>query len=70
MTVQPYTTAFPVASSREELDGKLKADKDPRKLNAHWALPVYPVFKDDNSNGSDKKSVERKIAEKRPARLI
>ena len=32
------------------------------KLNARWALPIYPVFKDEKSNGSDEKSVKRKIA--------
>ena len=25
------------------------------KLNARWALPVYPVFKDQKSNGLDEK---------------
>ena len=33
-----------------------------RALNAHWALPVYPVFEDKKSKGSDEKSVKRKIA--------
>ena len=32
------------------------------ELNVHWALPVYPVFEDEKSNGSDEKSVKRKIA--------
>ena len=27
-----------------------------RALNARWALPVYPVFEDEKSNGSDQKS--------------
>ena len=25
------------------------------KLNTHWALTIYPVIKDENSNGSDEK---------------
>ena len=32
------------------------------KINARWALPVYPVFKVENSNGSDEKSVKIKNA--------
>ena len=35
------------------------------KLNAGWALPVYPVFKDEKLNGSDKTSIKRKIALKK-----
>ena len=35
------------------------------KLYARWALPVYSVFKDKKSNGSDEKSVKRKIAFKK-----
>ena len=38
------------------------------KLNARWALPVYPVFKDEKSNGSDEKSVKRKIAQQKTNR--
>ena len=38
------------------------------KLNVRWALPVYPVFKDEKSNGSDEKSVKRKIALKKTDR--
>ena len=34
------------------------------KLNARWAVPVYPVSKNEKSNGSDEKSVKRKIAKK------
>ena len=26
-----------------------------------WALPVYPVFEDENSKASDEKAVKRKI---------
>ena len=33
-----------------------------RALNARWALPVYPVFVDENSKESDEKLVKRKIA--------
>ena len=33
-----------------------------RALNAHWALPVYPIFEDEKSKASDEKSVKRKIA--------
>ena len=33
-----------------------------RALNAHWAVPVYPVFRDEKSKASDKKLVKRKIA--------
>ena len=33
-------------------------------LNALWALPAYPVFEDEKSNGSDKESVSRKIAKR------
>ena len=25
------------------------------ELDAHWALAVYPVFEDENSNGSDER---------------
>ena len=32
-----------------------------KALNARWALPVYLVFKDKKSNGSDEKFVKRKI---------
>ena len=34
------------------------------KPNPFWALPVYPVFMDQKSNGSDEKSVKWKIAQK------
>ena len=35
------------------------------------ALPVYPVFEEENSNGSDEKSViKRKIALKKTTGLI
>ena len=34
------------------------------KVDARWALPVSPVFKDEKSNGSDDKSVKRKIIKK------
>ena len=27
--------------------------KAPRELNDLWALPVYPIFKDEKSNGPD-----------------
>ena len=37
-----------------------------RARNALQAFTVYPVFEDEKSNGSDEKSVERKIALKRP----
>ena len=33
-----------------------------RALNARWALPAYPVFEDEKSNGSDDNPVKRKIA--------
>ena len=33
-----------------------------RELNALRALPVYPVFENEKSNGSNKKSVKQKIA--------
>ena len=33
-----------------------------RALNDPRALPVYPISEDKKSNGSDKKSVKRKIA--------
>ena len=36
------------------------------KLNVRWALPV---FKDEKSNGSDEKSVKRKIALKKTNRI-
>ena len=35
------------------------------KLNDRWGLPVYPVFKDENSNESDKKIGEAKNRKKR-----
>ena len=41
-----------------------------RALNARWALPFYPVFVDEKSKASDKKSAKRKIAPKRPTGLI
>ena len=40
------------------------------KPNAHWVLPVYLVFKDEKSNGSDQKSVKRILYEERPTGLI
>ena len=36
----------------------------PRHLNALQASPVYPVFEDEKSNGSDEKPVKRKNAQK------
>ena len=39
-----------------------------RALNARWPPPVYPVFEDENSNGSDEKLVKRKIAYKKTDR--
>ena len=36
-----------------------------RAINDRWALPVYIVFADEKSNGSDEKSVKRKIALKK-----
>ena len=38
---------------------ELKALTEP---NANWALPLYPVFEDENAKWSDKKSVKRQIA--------
>ena len=38
-------------------------------LNARWALPVYPVFQDEKSNGSDKnRSSEKSIKRKKTDR--
>ena len=31
------------------------------KLKAYWALPTYPIFEDEKSNGLDKKLVKQKI---------
>ena len=31
--------------------------KDQTELNAHCAMTLYPVFEDENSNGSDEKLV-------------
>ena len=39
-----------------------QSSKALRAPNARWALPVYPVFEDENSKASDEKSVKRKIA--------
>ena len=39
-----------------------------RALNARWALPVYPVFEDEKSKASDKKSVKRKMTWKKTDR--
>ena len=39
-----------------------QSGKSLRALNAHWALPVYPVFEDEKSKASDEKLVKRKIA--------
>ena len=39
-----------------------------RELNAFRSLSVYPVFEDEKSNGSDEKSVKRKIALKKTQR--
>ena len=50
---------------QSELKQSLKAL---RALNARWALPVYPVFKDEKSKASDEKSVKRKIAKKKTDR--
>ena len=36
-----------------------------RALRVRWALPVYPALEDEKSNGSDEKSVRRKIAKKK-----
>ena len=41
-----------------------------RVLNARWALPVYPVFEDKKSNGSDEISSSKKSHEKIPTGLI
>ena len=35
-----------------------------RELNVRWALPAYPNFEDEKSNGPDKKSVKQKTAVK------
>ena len=35
-----------------------------RELNAHWALPLYPVSEDEKSKGSDEKSVKRNCIKK------
>ena len=35
---------------------RLASSKALRAINARWALPVYPVFEDEKSNGSDQKS--------------
>ena len=40
----------------------LKTGKALRDLNALRTLPVYPVFEEGKSNGSDVKLVTRKIA--------
>ena len=42
--------------------------KAPRALNARWAVPVYLVFEDENSNESNEKSVKQKIALKKTNR--
>ena len=42
--------------------GVKKVFDESRALSAVMALPVYPVFEDEMSNGSDEKSVKRKIA--------
>ena len=41
-----------------------------RELNALRALPVYPVFEDEKSNGTKEKSVKRKIALKKITGVI
>ena len=46
----------------ESYTWRLVSWKALRELNAHWALPVYLVFEDENSNGSDENSLKRKIA--------
>ena len=38
-----------------------------RDINALRAAPVYPVFEDEKSNGSDDKSIKRKIVLTKPA---
>ena len=42
--------------------------KPPRALHAHWALPVYPAFKDEKWNRWNQKLVNRKIASKKTDR--
>ena len=49
----------------ESYTWRLVSWKALRELNAHCSLPVYPVFEDEKSNGSDEKSVKRKIALKK-----
>ena len=41
---------------------KLVSLKALRELNAHWALPLYPVSKNKKTNGSYQKSVKQKIS--------
>ena len=44
---------------------RLVSRKNLRQLNSCWALPVYPIFEDEKSNGSEEKSVKRKIGQAR-----
>ena len=39
-----------------------------RALNAHWALPFYPIFEEQKSNGSSKKLVKQNFALKKTDR--
>ena len=40
------------------------------KLNTRWALPIYPIFKDEKSNGLDEESSKRKTALTKNSGLI
>ena len=72
--VQPPWTALHAISIRlqnsfcESHTWRLVSWKALRALNARWAQPVYPIFEDEKSNGSDEKSVKQKIAFKKTDR--
>ena len=64
---QPLRTVFhTITLQKFELKQCWKAL---RGLNAHWALPKYPVFDDEKSNGLDKEIGHAKKRIKRPTGL-
>ena len=47
----------PKSSFGESHSSKLDRRKALKELNALRALPVYPVFEDEKSNGSDRRKI-------------